>query len=50
MVTRVSRSEIPNFKLKSKFSLWYLLVTRWLIVTIKHSQASAKVALVCCIE
>ena len=43
MVTCVTHSEIPSFKVKIKCPLWlligYSLVTRWLLVTIKHSQA-----------
>ena len=43
MVTRFTRSEIPSFKVKIKSPLWllvgYSLVTRCILVTIKHSQA-----------
>ena len=39
MVTPVARSEIPGFKVKIKSSLWLLLVTHWLLVTMNHSQA-----------
>ena len=37
MVTCITRSEMPSFKVKIESSLW-LLVTCWLLVTIKHSQ------------
>ena len=43
MVTRVTRSEMSSFKVKIKSSLWlfvdYKLVTRCLLLTIKHFQA-----------
>ena len=43
MVIRINCSEMPSFKVKIKSSLWllifYLLITHWLLVTIKHSQA-----------
>ena len=42
MVTCVTRSETPSFKVKIKSFLGllvgYSLVTRWLHVTIKHSK------------
>ena len=42
MVTRVTRGEVPNFRLKIKSSLWllvgYSLDTHWLLVAIKHFQ------------
>ena len=45
MVTRVTRLEMPSFKLKIKSPLGlligYSLVTLWLLVTNKHSQALA---------
>ena len=43
VVTRVARSEMPSSKIKIKYLLWlllgYSLVTRWLLVIIKYSQA-----------
>ena len=43
MITRVTLSKTPNFKLKNKSSLWllvgYPLITRLLPVGIKRSQA-----------
>ena len=42
MVIHVTRSEMPSSKKKIKSPLWllvvYSLVTRWLLVTIKHLQ------------
>ena len=43
MMTRVTRSGLPNFKVKIKSFLWllvgYSLLTRCLLATIKQSQA-----------
>ena len=43
MVTRVTRSEMSSFKVKIKPFLWlfvgHSLITRWLLVTIKHFQS-----------